>query len=360
VVDHVQLEPTFDERLRLFRESLASTYSPSIHFELCRWLVDERQYTLAEEELSQLVAKSKLPEAVELLRVVQAQLALQAPRPPRRNDRDDDSPDEPDDDRPRSGSVLEADLLPDTIISAADVNVMRVYEIDFANPPKVAVDPDTIRALLEAYGTSPLIPASTEERTALFRADPLQIVRLMFELRAREFYPRIQVLSEPHSLNEFRRRVHNTWLINNCATSGCHGGARAGRFFLHRRDHKDDRVRYTNLLILERLSLNEQWPLINYDDPMMSVIIQHGLPRSQARLPHPPAKGWKPVFAGSSPRLLQGTLQWIDSMFRPRPDYPVEFEPPVMGGSGPPAAFPEQEPGESPADPAPGSDPVPR
>ena len=48
---------------------------------------------------------------------------------------------------------------------------------------------------------------------------PLDIVRLMFELRARDLYGQIQVNSEPYSMNLFRQRVHDTWLMNNCATS---------------------------------------------------------------------------------------------------------------------------------------------
>ena len=142
----------------------------------------------------------------------------------------------------------------------------------------MSISPDTIRTLIERYGTSELLPASQTERTALFRADETELAKLMFRLQARELYPQINVLSEPAALNEFRLRVHDAWLINNCTTSRCHGGLDAGRLFLHQRNSKDARVRYTNLLILERLELDPEWPLINYDEPLMSLIIQHALP----------------------------------------------------------------------------------
>ncbi len=333
-VDHVELEPTFDERYAALKASLKPQMERQ-HLALCRWLLEEHRYDLAQVELRELLAATEVPEARRLLRIVDAQLALQqraAERvgsgggPPDRKDRV-----EPD---RTAGPVYEQDLLPDTILTPDDVNLIRVLEIDFNDPPKVVVSPDTIRALIEGYATSPLIPAGQAGRTALFQADSIQIVRLMFELRARELYPQIQVISEPRALNMFRQRVHDTWLMNNCATTRCHGGIHAGPLFLHRRHSKDDRVRYTNLLILERLEVNPDWPLINYDNPEMSLIIQHGLPRSEARLPHPRVKGWKPIFGPGRHRLKGAALRWIGSLMQPRPEYPVDYEPPRLETPG--------------------------
>jgi hypothetical protein len=223
------------------------------------------------------------------------------------------------------------------------VNIIRVYEIDFDHPPKVTISPDTVRELIEKYGTDKQIPASQTGRNALFHAaadKPLDVVRLIFSLRARDLYPQIQVNSEPYALNMFRQRVHDTWLINTCASSRCHGGPYAGDFFLHRRNLKDDRVRYTNLLILERLQLDPQWPLINYDKPEDSLIIQYGLPREAARKPHPRVENFKPAFSPSNPRLKDDAIEWIQSMMQPRPQYPVDYEPPHLAHKAPAASQP--------------------
>ncbi len=151
----------------------------------------------------------------------------------------------------------------------------------------------------------------------------------MFELRARDLYPQVKVLSEPWGLNMFRRRVHDAWLINRCATSRCHGGPDAGRFRLHRRHYKDERVRYSNLLTLQRLDLDPAWPLINYDDPKSSLIIQYGLPANRADKRHPAVKGWKPIFTRATNRMLSRSVNWIEAMMQPRPEYPVEYQPPA-------------------------------
>ena len=312
-VDHVILEPTFEERYRQYKAALNANV-PQQHLELCRWLVSERRYELARRELEDLLAREPLPDARRLLTVVEAQLALQAEAPPA---------------EPRAAPrrpVEGAEGARTRILTHSDVNLIRVYEIDFDRPPKVSVEPETIARMIERYGTNRLIPAARADRRALYTAEPLEIVELLFKLRARDLYPEISVLTEPWALNLFRRRVHNTWLLNGCSTSRCHGGPAAGRFFLHRSHFKDERVRYTNLLILEQLEIDPDWILVNYDEPMMSLIIQYGLPRTKARKPHPDVKGWRPVFGPGGKRMLRDTVAWVESMMQPRPAYPVEFE----------------------------------
>lgn len=343
-VDRVLERPTVEELLR----QLKSTITPEMtkrRLDLARWLIDRDRYDLAAEELRSLVRDE--PDEVDarrLLRVCEAQLAMRADR----LERLEGATSRPEEET-AAGPVTQAELLPRELISEEDVNIIRVYEIDFRRPPRLEIEPDTIREVIRAYATNPAIPASSEERTALFRAEPVEIARLMMEtLRAREFYPRIQVLSEPHALNLFRRRVHNAWLIPNCANASCHGGVKAGRFFLHRRNHRDERVRYTNFLILERLELDPEWPLINYNEPMMSLIVQHALPRNEARKPHPDVRGWRPVFTRSNPRLLEETLAWIEAMYPVRPDYPVEYEPPDLSAGPAAPAFPRDPADRSP------------
>jgi len=321
-VDQVLLHPTFDQRYERYR---SAARTPSQKLQFCQWLVHEHRYSLASRQLSELMQQAPGPEARQLLKIVNAQLAL---APDARDEGDplfETGPETHDEDDP------DADRLPSLVLTFDDVNLIRVYELDFDRPPKVAVAPETIRQMIERYGASSVIPASQLEQRALYRADPLEIVEMLFTLKARDLYPQVDVISEPFALNLFRRRVHNAWLLNNCATTRCHGGVSAGRLFLHRRGYRDERVRYTNLLILQRLELDPDWPLVNYDEPMMSLIVQYGLPRHLARQPHPDVSGWKRVIGRGGQRMLRDTVPWIESMMQPRPEYPVEYEPPRMG-----------------------------
>ena len=335
-----QFDLTLTEKLARFKEMIEPTQYLR-RFELARWLFDEEAYALAKVELESLIADSQMPEAIALLKFVDAQIALESKRPSEVTDAGTDGGDAEAEER--SGTVDLKDLLPNEILSARDVNLIRVYEIDFSRPPKLFVSPDSIRSILETYGDSNLIPADSVGRTKLFRADPLDIVQLLFELKARDLYDQIEVQSEPHALNLFRQRVHDAWLIPNCATSRCHGGLQAGRFFLHRRNSRSERVRYTNFLILDRWDLGTR-PLLDFDDPTNSLIVQYALPRNEARFPHPEVKGWRPVFTKSNQRLLKDTIGWLERMYQPRPRYPVSFEPPVLDAP--------DEPVEEPVDPA--------
>ncbi|MFM8818348.1 MAG: hypothetical protein ACKOHI_10850, partial [Phycisphaerales bacterium] len=66
-----------------------------------------------------------------------------------------------------------------------------------------------IRQLILRYGSSDLIPASSEERNLLYTKPAIEVVRLMFSLRARDLYRYVQVDEDPESLALFRTRVHN-------------------------------------------------------------------------------------------------------------------------------------------------------
>lgn len=332
-VSMVSLEPDFDERYRRFRESIKPNEVDK-RLTFAQWLASEKRFELAAEELRAITREFDLPEARSLLRQVEAQLALEAAS---KGGRPGDSGDAPrgGDARRRTGSEARRagpvdlrDLLPSRILSHDDVNVLRVYEVDLEKPPRMEIPPDVIRDLITKYGSSSLVPTGTEERNRMFSWEPVRILKLMFDLKARDLYPRVRVLSEPWSLNLFRTRVHDAWLIPNCATSQCHGGIDSGRFFLHRRNAKDERVRATNLLILLRSRLDH--PLVDFEDPESSLIIQHALPRDEARYPHPEVKGWKPVFTGTARALKGQAMQWIRAMYRPRPEYPIDYEPPRL------------------------------
>lgn len=333
-VDYVTLKLTFEEQYRLYKQRL----TPEMHqaqFRFCQWLFDEEKYTLAKKELEDLLKKTDMSEAIRLRTFVDAQLLLDrnpSGDPAGEGGMDSASPESTDENA--SGIIPVSKLMPDHILTREEVNLIRVMEIDFRKPPKISIKPETVRRFIETYREDRRVPITPDGQARLFRTAanrPIEFLRLLFELRARELYGEVEVLTEPLALNLFRRRVHNAWLINNCATRHCHGGMEAGRFFLHRRGYKDDRVRYTNLLILDRLEIEPQWPLINYSEPTDSLIIQYALPRDLARKPHPEVRGWKAVFTRGNRRLLQETISWIQSMMHdPRPDYPIEYEPPKL------------------------------
>ena len=308
-VSHVVLEAPIEEQYLEYRLGIDSS-DLYAHLNLCRWLIDRQAYDLARKELNQAWTLHQDPEAARLLRLVEAQIRLQE------KDRSKETPDKDADQTDRKQEIL----------SDREVNLMRVYEIDLDDPPKVLVARDAVMELFDRYGASGMIPDTEREQTELASAPSIDIVRLMFRLRARDLYDQIQVLSEPKALRLFRERVHDTWLMNNCSTTRCHGGTDAGRFALIRSGSSNDRTRYTNLLTIDRFTLDDGTPLVDWDSPENSRLIQYGMSRDQTLTPHPDVPGWTPVFGGSRRSMANGAEAWIEAMMNtPRPVYPVRL-----------------------------------
>ena len=354
-VYRVVLEMDFDARYARIKASI----SPEEHgrrLGLARWLTDQGRLDLAITELEALLRDADIEEARDMLRDVNARVKLAQAVEVNKRSRAKPAP-EAGNTAPKPGTAPGADpatgpartgdskgaataeapkgpptsreMLPKDLLSNADVNLVRVYEIDFKDPPRMTVSPEGVRQLILRYGASALVPADSQARNALYSKSGTELAHLLFDLKARDLYGYIEVDEDPASIAKFRTRVHNSWLIGNCATSRCHGGVDAGRFFLYTGNAKDQRIRYTNLLTLLNFKVDGK-PMVNFEDPPNSLLIQYALPRTTARYPHPDVKGWKPVFNNSTPQLMQDTLDWIRSMYQPRPEYPVKYIPPKL------------------------------
>ncbi|MEN9641343.1 MAG: hypothetical protein RIR77_532 [Planctomycetota bacterium] len=344
-VYRVMLELEFETRYARIKAAIA----PEEHgrrLGLARWLADQDRLDLAITELEALLRDGDVEEAREMLREINARVKLElAVKESKENskkkaaskaadaaaaeqEKTADAGSNSAKPAPR-GAPTTREMLPKDLLSNEDVNLVRVYEIDFKDPPRLTVSPEGVRQLILRYGSSALVPATTQERNALYSKSSVEIARLMFDLKARDLYNYIEVEEDPTSVAKFRTRVHNSWLISNCATSRCHGGVDAGRFFLYTGNAKDQRIRYTNLLTLLNFKVDGK-PVVNFEDPADSLLIQYAMTRSSARYPHPDVKGWRPVLSNTTPQLLQDTLDWIRSMYQPRPEYPVKYVAPKL------------------------------
>ncbi len=286
---------------------------PGAHLAFCRWLVREKAWPLAVLELEAHTSTHRSAEATRLLRAARAQHKL-------------DNSQSGAKDGDQKESVASSPRSPEPVDDAA-VNLIRVYELDLNNPPPIQINEETRRAFLDAYRTSMLLPQTKEGLATLLAGEPIDVLKLIFAHRAREFYGQVQVLKEPEAFRRFRQSVHDLWLVPKCGSTDCHGGPDAGRFQLIRSTRLNDRIRTSNLLILDALTLDGQ-PMINWTDPMQSTLIQYALPAKQASRPHPSVVGWRPALKSPKSPTTMATTRWIESMMRsPRPTYPVE--PPI-------------------------------
>lgn len=356
-VERYDLLPPLMERYRELRKAVGD--DPDQIIGLAQWLRDREKYELALAEVERALTHNaehgpsrRLKHELEQLILLRMRaIRPTTPKPAREGDVPGGAEAGP--------RRLRASDVP--VLSAAQVGLMRVYEVDLAEKPRLVIPREAIDTLIEKHAGHPLIPITKEGRDALYRKDPAHILDLIFRLQARDLYPQVQVLDLPGSVRKYRDGVQATWLLNSCATAACHGGTDAGRFVLATRRPNADPTVFTNLLILQRFKMTDGRSLIDWEHPERSPLLQMGLPRNDSISPHPPAPmgssgrdGWKSIFRSTDDRLFERGVEWIRSMYRPRPDYPIDYEPiKPFAPPPPPASAPSPAPASTPSTPAP-------
>lgn len=321
------------ERYRKMRAQIADDDADRL-VTLAEWLQRRRMFTEALAEIdAALQADPTHAEGLRMKRVVE-QLAELAERKGSGERAEEDKERQIDEARrfPTRPKVNEFPLL-----TPEQINIIKVYEVDLRDPPKMTIPRETIQKLIIRFGDDPLIPESREAREAFLRKPPEEILDVMFRLRARDMYDQVNVIGQPRSMQLFRDEVHAGWLVTSCASTACHGGSDSGRLRLFNYRPTADASVYTNFLILDRFETRDGKRLIDTEDPERSLLLQMGLPRDDARVPHPRIPGWQPAFRNREARRYLQAIEWIRSLYRPRPEYPVEY---VLPGTPDPADGP--------------------
>jgi len=332
-VDRLQMLPPINERYRQMRAAIEDKDVERLLL-LVEWLRSKAQWDSALLEVNHVLeVQADSGEALRLKDLIAAQKELankagggKRPPPPKHKPDEADNP--------------EAPAFP--LLSDHDINLIKVFEVSLTDPPRMYIDRDTIKAMIEQHAGDPLIPASPEGRDALYRANPAKLLDMMFKMQARNLYDRVKVIDQPRSMKLFREKVHRGWLQNSCATSRCHGGPDAGRFMLATDKPGSDATVYTNFLILERFKLRDGKPLINYEEPAKSPLLQMAIQNERSLLKHPEVPGeqgrgniYRPVFRSDEDARFADAIEWMKAMYRPRPVYPIEYTPPGPKGIEP-------------------------
>lgn len=325
-ISSIDFLPPIEERFERLRAAVPDE-DIDARIALVNWLRDRRAYVIAIEELDSILESDPdNPDALVLHRWLTEHLKLMESR----LDRDD-----ADRERAKSRRVTQAPTL-----SEDQINLIRVYEIDLDHPPKLKVDDDIIRTLMARDPSS--FPVDPDEREEMLEMSDLDKLRLLFSHRARDLYGRVRVQEDPRSIDLFKDHIAGPtgWLMNACATTRCHGGTEAGGFQLLTRRPNTDETLYTNFLIVDRATLKDGTPLINVADPARSPLIQLAMVQSKSIYPHPEidpletGQRFRPVFRTTRDRGYTRAIEWIRSLYTPRPDYGIEYPPPGEAGTG--------------------------
>lgn len=317
----VEMEIPFDERLARFRARIPAD-AWDVRLDLVRWLLTERRPDIALEELKEIRKNADSDEAARLMTRAEAERDLMRAAGRAKGAAASRA----------NGAAAKAETV--RRLTDAEVNLIRVMEVDLANPPRMHHPSDLPQRIQENYASNERLPPAGPERAAMSTWSTPRLLDLLFAMKARDLYGAVRVDEDPEHLRLYRKRVHDGWLVPNCATSRCHGGAKAGAFMLASVEPRDARTAYTNLMMLLSYRTADGRPLIDFDDPAKSVLLSMGRPRNEATLPHPAVAGWEPLPGSQRRALEDDALAWIRGMHRPRPAYPVDFQMPKPPGRG--------------------------
>jgi hypothetical protein len=228
---------------------------------------------------------------------------------------------------PRQDPVTVVTEAPDEgqLLSEEQINLIRVYEADLETEPRVTLSPETIEKLFKTYARDDRL---VKDQRAFRRLPGYEQLGILFDLQARELYGEVVIRLDSPAIKAFRSQLHQNYVLNYCATSGCHGEKSPGGLFLFRIQPNSDETVYTNFYILNQME-KAQGRLIDRDEPRRSLLLQYGLRRDAAATPHPEVPGWRPQFVNEQDRRFQLYTEAIDQLWKPAPEYGISYSPPV-------------------------------
>ncbi len=211
------------------------------------------------------------------------------------------------------------------LLTQEQINLIRVYEADLEAQPNVTLPPETIDKLFQTYASNDRLD---KDQRAFRRLPGYEQLNILFDLQARELYGEVVIRQDSPAIKAFRSQLHQRYVLNYCATTGCHGDKSPGGLFLFRIQPNSDETVYTNFYILNQMQ-KAQGTMIDRDEPRRSLLLQYGLKRDAAATPHPEVPGWRTQFINEQDKRFEAYVDVIDQLWKPAPEYGISYRPPV-------------------------------
>jgi len=307
---------------------------------LGRWALDRGLLEIARKELTAALALEKNHEVASLLlRQVEARIAA---RRPQTRPTDAKGPDK------GPIAVGGAPIAPEWLVTEDEIYRIRLEELRRTDRVRVRFRNNLINRFIEMMrGRGDFrIPGHADRfrgwppvRQALYILDNVDRDDVSFK-------DDIRIGSDPRFMVDFRSRI---WPIvaARCASAECHGGQKPeGKLRLFNVAARNDRIDYTNFLILDSY-VSQKGEMINRDRTEASLLLQYGLPPEQAQHRHPKVKSTPPAYTSRNAANYRRVLEWIESLKGPpHPEYRVKLRIPwAPKGQG--ILLPDAEPGST-------------
>lgn len=342
--DNLAADPEYFDNIEArYKDKLAKLpKAPSVkdHLDLARWLFDVKAYDLA---LKQVAAAQKIDpnsaDAATLEQTIMSQRRIERNKPPTGTGNTGTTS------KPPAGTGATKPIAADAkFLTPEDINAIRQAEWreNDRTPPRVTVTPDLRKRFVEYRAIN-----ATEFQSLTPAAQAFLILRD----GTPEMRKELRITSDPQALADFRRSVQPL-VINNCATTGCHGSKGVGKFFMFNANTERDDVAYTNFYILStyRQSLGDrEYLMIDRTYPDRSILSQYALHIDFAELDHPEVKGLghiKPFAANKNAIGYKNLIAWMTDLVAGEPLYGIKYE--VPGGAAKTRPTTQGKPGPEP------------
>jgi hypothetical protein len=207
-----------------------------------------------------------------------------------------------------------------------------------------------------------------------YSLNAMQQAHLILSKGPAEMRSDVMIVNDPPAMLQYRRMVQ-PYVVQNCATSACHGGNSAVTKLQFVTPADSDAATYTNFYILTKYvqpakqAGNQVFGhgdlrMIDRQRPAQSLLIQYGMPGTMVDFAHPDVPNYRPPLRGVNDPRYKQLLDWIGQALQPvEPSYGFDFNTPATQPTSGPATMtanpPATRPAPMPARPVPPRAPVP-
>ncbi|MCC6422908.1 MAG: tetratricopeptide repeat protein [Phycisphaerales bacterium] len=307
--------------------------------QLARWAFDNHRYDLARDAVEKALAiDPNNEEATTFLELIRRQSAME------RNQGQENTRPTPSENTGGQGVRPPAPSAERRVLTADNVNTIRQFELRPTDTNvRVRFENDVKRRFVAAYN---------QDQNYFNNLQPVDQAIEILNQADEKFTRDVRILSDPQSMLEFRRFVQ-PMVLQNCATSACHGGSAGGKLVLFNNGEATDTVAYTNFYILQNYAKTLSAPgssfgsgptqrkLIDRTQPEMSLLAQYGLQPDKSDLDHPQVAGYRPIFRSRDDARYKQLITWMRDSLRPvEPNYGIDYTPPGMAATTQPTSAP--------------------
>lgn len=226
--------------------------------------------------------------------------------------------------RTREGRAEQAEA--GELLTAEQINLIRVYEIDLADEPRgIRISREVLDKFFQVYRDDDGQPLDRRAQAEFRRRPPFEQLGEFFTARVRDLYGQVEIMVDPPALSTYRNTVNDAYVVRYFRRHFGTGQVAGLKLYGARPNSVEEA--YTNFLILHQFVGGDSVPMIDRSNPQDSLLVQWGLPRELATSPAPQVEGWEPAFRSIEDPQFQRVVDWIGMLYTPAPDYGITYPP---------------------------------